>query len=114
MQSKWRKHMSNTIFGAAGIAMAVGGLVQPAVSHAEKVWDIGSYDSCAQAADNRFMAGKTNLATYTDEIRFCCDKSGGEWSQTQGCTAPPATFQTEPQTPGSVRLPPLPGKAALP
>lgn len=113
MQSKWRKQMKTTIVGAAGIAMAAGGLVGPAVSHAEKVWDIGSYDSCVQAADNRFMSGKTNLATYADEVRFCCDKSGGEWTQSQGCTAPVGTFQTEPQTPGSVRAP-VPGKAALP
>ena len=38
---KRRKHMPATLFGTAAIALAVGGLAQPAVSQAEAVWDIG-------------------------------------------------------------------------
>jgi hypothetical protein len=79
---KWRKHMPVTIFGAAAIAMAVGGLVEPAVAQA--VWDVGAYDSCAWAVELRFVAGKTNAATLADEYRFCCERSGGEWSQNKG------------------------------
>jgi hypothetical protein len=92
---KWRKHMSVTVFGAAAIALATGGLVEPAVSHA--VWDIGAFDSCTKAAEKRFITGQTNSSQLSDEIRFCCDRSGGEWSQTQGCTAP-AAAQTDPAT----------------
>lgn len=109
---KRHKQVSAGIFGAAAIALAAG-LAGPPVSHAEKVWDTGSYDSCAFAADKRYAAGETNNATWQDEIRFCCERSGGEWSHSQGCTAPPATFQTQPQTPGSVKAP-RPGTAAKP
>ncbi len=107
------KRMSVAAFGAAVFAMTAGGLLQPAVSSAEKVWDIGAYDSCVAAANNRFQSGKTDNTTWGEELRFCCDRSGGEWTESQGCTAPPATFQTQPQTPGSV-VAPRPGKAALP
>ena len=93
LMPKWRKHMSITVFGAAAVALAAGGLIEPAVSHA--VWDIGAFDSCTSAADARYVAGKTNNAQWQDEVRFCCDRSGGEWSQTQGCTAP-AAAQTDP------------------
>ncbi len=113
LRARWRKHTSVTLFAAAAIAMAAGGLAHPAVSHAEKVWDVGKFDNCVKAAEKRFGSGQTDTQTYTDEVRFCCETSGGEWSQTQGCTAPPATFQTQPQTPGSV-VAPRPGKAALP
>jgi len=112
MKNKGRKHISATLLGAAAIALAVGGLIQPAVSHAEPVWDIGEFDSCTKAAEQRFGSGQTNSAQYDDEVRFCCARSGGEWSQTQGCTAPPATFQTKPQTPRDVQAS-VPGKAAV-
>lgn len=108
----WHKPMSIVAFGATGRnrdrrACTAGGLA------CRKVWDIGAFDSCVAAANDRFISGKTDNDTWGDEIRFCCERSGGEWSQTQGCTAPPATFQTQPQTPGSVRAP-IPSKAALP
>lgn len=108
MQPKGRKHISATIFAAAGIALAAGGLVQPAVSHAEKIWDIGSYDRCVRTADDRYLSGQTDSATHSDEIKFCCNRSGGEWSQTQGCTAPaPVNAQgtPEPPAPGSLGVP---------
>ena len=102
-----------TVFRAAAVALATGAIAAPAVSHAEKVWDIGQYDSCVAAANNRYQSGKTDVTTWGEEIRFCCDRSGGEWTESQGCTAPPATFQTQLQTPRSVVVP-VPRKAALP
>ncbi len=99
---KWR---NVAVFKAAAVALAIGAFASPAVSHAEKVWDIGQFDSCVKAAEDRFGSGKTDSATLADEIRFCCDRSGGEWTASQGCTAPPATFQTQPQTPHSVEAP---------
>lgn len=90
---KWRRAISATIFGAATIAMAVGALAEPGVSRA--VWDIQDFDSCTKAADVRFVRGETSSAQHLDEVKFCCTRSGGEWSQTQGCTAP-AAAQTDP------------------
>jgi hypothetical protein len=113
VSATWRNPISIVAFGATAVAIAIAGLAQPPASHAEKVWDIGAFDSCVAAANDRYISGKTDNDTWGDEIRFCCERSGGEWSQTQGCTAPPATFQTQPQTPGSVRAP-VPSKAALP
>ncbi|WP_156662634.1 hypothetical protein [Mycobacterium sp. 1274761.0] len=107
----WRAHMSVTIFGIAAAVVAAG-LIQPAVSHAEKVWDIGVYDSCMKQAGQRYASGKTDVGQFEDEKVFCCTSSGGEWSASQGgCVAPPATFQTQQPKPGDVQAP-RPGKAA--
>ncbi len=98
-----KHHPSVAVFATAAIALATGGLVAPALSYAEKVWDIGSFDKCAAQADMRYLSGTTNHATWQDEIRFCCDRSGGEWTANQGCTAPAATAQTWPTTlPGGI------------
>jgi hypothetical protein len=106
---KRRKHLWAILFGMAAIALAIGGLAQPAVSHAEAVWDIGAYDSCARAADNRLLQ-TLDYGRHADEIRFCCDRSGGQWSQAQGCTAPPITAPP-PQSPGEVIQAPGTGTA---
>jgi hypothetical protein len=77
-----RRHMSATLFGTAAIALAVGGLAQAAVSHAE--WDIAAYDECLKTA-----------STVT-----CCAFSGGDWDDKGPhgkCVAPAATAQTWPQ-----------------
>jgi hypothetical protein len=87
---KQRKHLSATVLGAAAIVAAISGLAQPAVSHAEKYWDVGSYDNCVRVADNRMLSGQTTTSQYWQEVRFCCDRSGGEW-QSGRCTAPPMT-----------------------
>jgi hypothetical protein len=91
-----RKYMSATLLGAAAIAFAIGGLTPPVVSQAEAVWDVGAYDSCVKAAKKRFDASG-DVQRYSDEIIFCCQSSGGQWTWSQGCTAPPATAQTWPQ-----------------
>jgi hypothetical protein len=70
--------------------------VAPAVSHA--VWDIGQYDKCANAAMDRHISGKTDYATLRDEVRFCCERSGGEWSLSGNKCEAPAAAQTDPTT----------------
>lgn len=99
---KWRKHMSVTIFGRRPSPSLPEGLIEPAVSHA--VWNIQDFDSCTKAAENRYVNNQIDSSQRNDEIRFCCDRSGGEWnSQTKRCQAP-AAAQTNPTTP---TLPPV-------
>ncbi len=105
MNAAWRKRIPATIFAAAVMALTAGGLAQPAVSHAEKVWDIGVYDQCIK--DNG-----------TIHAHFCCANSGGEWDYDNGkCTAPVAA-QVDPVKPGSLGVPGTihtrPGQAKLP
>ena len=69
----WGKPMSVVAFPATAVAIAIAGLAQPAASHAEKVWDIGAFDSCVAAANDRYLSGKTDNDTWGDEIRFCCE-----------------------------------------
>jgi hypothetical protein len=97
----WRKHTSATLFAAAGIALAGGGLVQPAIASAERSWDLEIYDNCIDGG-------------YT--IQTCCVLSGGDYDpDAVTCYAPPAEkVQTEPEKP-TINLPgtiTLPGKAA--
>jgi hypothetical protein len=92
------------IGGAAILAAAAIGLVQPAISHAVPEWDLGLYDSCLKAADDRFASGKTDVAQWAAENKLCCDISGGVWSLAT-CGAPPGTFETTPQTPHDVVAP---------
>lgn len=114
---RWHKQISAGVFAAATIAMAVGGLLQPSVSHAEKVFDKKSYDSCAVAAEKRWVNKETDDATFNDELKFCCGRSGGVWtvSSTGGgsCGADTATFAPSPTPiPGQVAT--VPGQASLP
>lgn len=85
-------------------------VTQPAASNAEAVWDIGEYDSCLKAA-NKSYGSHGDVERYADEIVFCCQTSGGHWSTTQGCTAPPVTAPA-PQSPGEVIQAPGTGTAA--
>ncbi|MCV7282544.1 hypothetical protein H7J88_23190 [Mycolicibacterium flavescens] len=98
------------VFGPAALATAIGVLVPPGVSQA--LWDIGEWDTCATAASGRNAAGKTTTAQFLEELRFCCDRSGGEWDTSERkCEAPPATAQTAPQSPGEVVQAPTAGTA---
>lgn len=85
--------MSATVFGAAALALALGGLTQPAVSHAEKKWDFDSYASCANVALKRMQKGTTTIAQMREEIKFCCWRAGG---QMNGNTCEPAPMQGPP------------------
>ncbi|MGV0716345.1 hypothetical protein ABQE93_13170 [Mycolicibacterium sp. XJ662] len=102
--------------GVTAVGLLLGGLIQPAVSHGKDSWDIGAYDTCVDGANKRYGNGTTTAQTYRDEIRFCCEMSGGEWNSTGNfgrgkCEAPPATAQTAPQSPGEVVQAPTAGTA---
>ncbi|KUH74154.1 hypothetical protein AU184_25585 [Mycolicibacterium novocastrense] len=111
-----KKH-SLWVFGPAAIAVAIGVLVPPGVSQAKDEWDIGAYDTCIKAAQDRLNADKISPSQYYDELRFCCDMSGGQWAGGNGnhsagkCEAPPATAQTAPKSPGEVVQAPTAGTA---
>ncbi|BBX17297.1 hypothetical protein CRI77_04915 [Mycolicibacterium duvalii] len=116
------------MFGAAAIAVILGGLAQPAIANA--LWDIGKYDSCQRVADELLSRGKASPAEHLADSLVCCAESGGEWSAAaEKCTAPPLTgppaqspviqapgtgtaTQSSPvgeaQTPGTGGMPPAP------
>jgi hypothetical protein len=88
------KNIGSLIGGAAILAAAAIGLAQPAVSHAEREWDIGVYDDCIQS-------GLT--------IQTCCALSGGDYDP-EGITCyAPAAVQTTPEP-----LPPRINTGSLP
>lgn len=107
-QLRQPKRRSAVLLGAAAMAMAIGGLASPPVSHA--VWDIGAYDSCMAKASDRYASGKTDIFTFEDEKLFCCQSTGGEFTSNQGCTAPPLTGPPVPR-PGEVIQAPGTGTA---
>ncbi|BBZ16200.1 hypothetical protein MGAD_05350 [Mycolicibacterium gadium] len=49
----FKRSTAATVLGAAALALALGGLSEPAVSHAERKWDSDSYASCANVALKR-------------------------------------------------------------
>lgn len=89
---------------AAGLlaVSALSGLLEPAVGHA--AFDKKSYDSCATAAEKRFVRGETNSETLKDEYSFCCTRSGGYWdTKKSACLAEPPARTAEPQVPQAPR-----------
>lgn len=85
-----RRFALATVFGAAVIAVILGGLAQPAISNA--LWDIGKYDSCQRVADELLSRGKASPAEHLADSKVCCAESGGVWSAgAEKCTAPPLT-----------------------
>lgn len=104
-----RRRASGIVFVATVVALGVGMLTQPAASNAEAVWDVGAFDGCMKAARKSY-GSHGDLERYADEIVFCCQTSGGEWSITQGCTAPPVTAPP-PQSPVEVIQAPGTGTA---
>lgn len=73
---------------AAAATLGGSALGEPATACAvpDAEWDIGQYDNCIKAGNN--------------EPSDCCLISGGVWSETQGCVAPPA--RTQPGLPEAV------------
>ncbi|MDX1886976.1 hypothetical protein [Mycolicibacterium sp. 120270] len=112
-----RKQIAAGAIGAATAALAIGGLLQPAVSYAEKVFDQASYDKCAIAAEKRWVLKQTTDALFADELKFCCQRSGGVWtvSSTGGgsCRAETATAETS-QVPLPSQVATGPGQSTLP
>jgi hypothetical protein len=106
--------MTNTITTAvrylAGPALALGlALSGPAVANAERIWDIGEFDSCTKM----HIPPNTNdideiMAAAQEHDQYCCWKSGGDWTG-EKCAAPPAESQGNPTRPG----PYVPGTAGV-
>jgi hypothetical protein len=81
------------LIGGAGILVAAAipltaaiGLTS-GIAGAEKIWDLGEYDSCMAKADSRFIMEVTNAAQHAEEVKWCCVMSGGQLSSSQGCVA---------------------------
>jgi hypothetical protein len=67
-------------FGPAGIA------------NAERVCDIGEFDSCTKMYIP--PASGESVESYTEHMRWCCYKPGGDWAgASTGCVSPPAESQ---------------------
>ncbi|MGE2722091.1 hypothetical protein [Mycolicibacterium celeriflavum] len=108
------KKYSLWVLGPAAIAVAIGALVPTAVSQAKDEWDIGAYDTCTKAIQDRVKSKQIDDKQASEELRFCCDMSGGVWSSDANgahCAAPPATAQTAPKSPGEVVQAPSAGTA---
>jgi len=89
----FKRSTAAAVFGAAALALALSGLSQPAVSHAERKWDPKSYESCANAALKRMENRTTTIAQMWEEIKFCCWRAGG---QLNGSRCEPAPMQGPP------------------
>lgn len=89
---------------SVGLGLALG---SAATSSAERVWDIGEYDSCM-----RTMPPIESIDDYIQQNKWCCYKSDGDWNENRGCVAPAAEADNVPgetnPTPGQPR-PPMPG-----
>nr|WP_131721745.1 hypothetical protein [Mycolicibacterium komanii]CRL76745.1 hypothetical protein CPGR_04591 [Mycolicibacterium komanii] len=90
-----------------GSALMVGAAVAvtfPAVAVAEPVWDIGEYDSCTKTLHGVDGSENEPIGQELENQKWCCYKSGGVWTQAQGCVAPPAEGAGSPSAPGGPRL----------
>ena len=73
--------------GAATFSSTAVGDPSPA-SAKPREWDIGSYDNCTAQATAWFVNGVTNHQELQQQLRNCCEFSGGVFSETQECVAP--------------------------
>lgn len=88
-----------TVIAAAAVAIAF-----PAVATAEAVWDIGEYDSCTRTLGGLPGSESEPIAQEIENQKWCCYKSGGEWSEKQGCVAPPAEGAGSALPPGGSKV----------
>ena len=101
----------------AGPTLAVGfALAAPAVANAERVWDIGAYDSCMAQMPNYSFEDRYKLYDY---IAGCCARSGGDFVNdggTRKCVSPPAEAENVPgntNPTGQPRPPVAPGGSGV-
>ncbi|WP_142386803.1 hypothetical protein [Mycobacterium hubeiense] len=105
-------HTHRILVGAV-MALAIGALAQPAVSGAEREWDVGQFDDCIEIPTRQYELGDISYDQWQQDSQACCIVSGGDWNAAAGkCEAPPATAQTAPQSPGEVVQAPSAGSAA--
>jgi hypothetical protein len=87
---------------AAAATLGGSAIGTPAVACAEpREWDIGSFDACRDQVTDAVGRGIIQRGSdYTNYLKYCCAKSGGDWNdETNDCQAPPAEqgTQTGPQ-----------------
>ncbi|MDZ4269545.1 MAG: hypothetical protein U1D00_28340 [Mycobacterium sp.] len=76
---------------AAAATWAVGAFGEPADALAEpREWDVVNYDDCMAYILADYQTGKRTFQEYNGDAISCCRTSGGVYSETQGCVAPPA------------------------
>lgn len=92
------------LVGSAVVAGAAVAVAFPAVAVAEPVWDIGEYDSCTRTLGGIDGSESEPIAQEIENQKWCCYKSGGVWSEKQGCVAPPAEGAGSPLTPGGSKV----------
>jgi hypothetical protein len=89
------------LVGSAAVAATV---VFPGVAVAEAVWDIGEYDSCTRTLSGRPGSENEPIAQEIENQKWCCYKSGGVWTEKQGCVAPPAEGAGSALPPGGPKV----------
>lgn len=82
----------------------------PAIACAVPEWDVDYYDRCVATVLADYQSGKRDFEHYNIGVVLCCENSGGIWTESQGCVAPPAE-QAQPTLPGTA---PRPGVATQP
>jgi hypothetical protein len=100
-----------TIYAAAPVLALGVTLGSASVASAERVWDIKDFDSCSKM----YIPPDTgeSVESYTEHLRYCCWKSGGDWAGTNtGCVAPPAESQGLPSGPRVVDPAPVEDQVA--
>ncbi|MGE2719246.1 hypothetical protein [Mycolicibacterium celeriflavum] len=90
--------------GAALMVGAAVALAFPSVATAESVWDIGEYDSCTQRLNGIDGSEGEPIAQEIENQKWCCYTSGGVWTATQGCVAPPVESAGSPSAPNGPKL----------
>jgi hypothetical protein len=87
-----------------GFAVVAAAVAFPAVAGAEAVWDIGEYDSCTRTLGGRPGSESDPIAQEIENQKWCCYKSGGVWTDKQGCVAPPAEGAGSAVPPGGPKV----------
>jgi hypothetical protein len=90
--------------GSAVVAAAAVALAFPAVAVAEPVWDIGEYDSCTGTLSGIPGSENEPIAQEIENQKWCCYRSGGVWTDKQGCVAPSAEGAGSALTPERPKL----------
>lgn len=84
---------------SGGAAFGVGTIA----SAEPREWDIGGYDRCVDIMYKEYAKGAMTSEVLDTALMHCCLEYGGQWSESQGCVAPPADVADSPRTsPGRV------------
>lgn len=101
--NRFRRLLSVAV-AVAALAIGAGTITDPAIGHAERVWDIENFDDCMSSAAPPQM--NMSLNEQKDMHRACCESTGGVFTDDGylgKCTAPPATGTRH--IPGNIRIP---------